>query len=144
MFRTQTDDFSCGPVAVINAYRYINNKFPKTTLNRLRYICKTNEYYGTERKNLIKNTIIDLSEETYNVRRIKTFKAFILLYSVSKLQAHYVFVIKNNNKYTIYNTFDNVNDNYYQITTSEKEFHFNYLKPDMYNNEKYPVAWNIK
>ena len=47
--RLQTDDYSCGPVAIYNAYYYKYNCFPNITLKKLCNRCLTNEQTGTER-----------------------------------------------------------------------------------------------
>jgi len=46
---TQHDDNSCGPVALVNAYYYINNKFSPKTITSLCIECQTDNVYGTRR-----------------------------------------------------------------------------------------------
>ena len=114
--KLQTDDFSCGPVALINAYYNKHSEYPKNmSIKRLNNICETNQEYGTYRWNIKNNPIIKLQKSVYNTKKILGMKRFILLYSFSfsnRVCAHYIFVEKDNDIYKLYNYFYSDENNY--------------------------------
>lgn len=142
--KLQTDDYSCGPISLINAFIYSEEKYPPISTCKLKHECSTSEY-GTERWNMMKNTLIKLDKKpVYNKKKIQKMKAFILLYSFSDLNAHYVFVIKKNEEcYKIFNYYNVKDNSYMHIKMNPKEFLDSLLKNNRINDLDYPLAWEI-
>jgi len=147
--KLQTDDFSCGPVAIINAYYYKHSEYPKNiTIKRLTHICETNQEYGTYRWNIKKNPIIKLEKSVYNTKKILGMNRFILLYSFSfsnRVCAHYIFVEKDNDIYKLYNYFDSDENNYVNRSMDKFRFIEKLIKNNPTTDDEldYPLAWEI-
>ena len=143
--KLQQDDYSCGPVAIINAYFYQQKKYPPISTNKLKHECITNEVYGTHRWDMTNNSILSLAKPVYDINKIIQMDAFILLYSFDRY-AHYAFVEKDfqNNQYILYNHFDLKNDQYSHDSIQETEFTQKILKNNPKKDElDFPVAWKI-
>jgi hypothetical protein len=141
--KLQTNDYTCGPVSLINAYYDKNKKYPRVTTRSLSYQCNTTESIGTYRWNLKKNTILSLPKETYQINKIMSMKNFILLYSFEKDYAHYVFVKKQNKSYFIFNYCDTETNDYKNIEMSANDFEDLLRKCSRIKEFDYPVAWEI-
>ena len=141
--RLQPDATSCGPIAIINAYKDINGKFPKISVKRLRRNCKTNDGYGTFRWNLPDNSLIRLNKPVYDIDRIMNMDRFILLYSFHQENQHYVYVTRLAGNYQVYNYCDH-STGYHHKNMNKKQF-----KELLQNNPRceydldYPLAWTI-
>lgn len=143
--RLQPDDTSCGPIAIVNAYKHIHQKFPKISVKRIRSICETNNVYGTFRWNITNTSLIDMSKKPiYDIKKIMNQDKFILLYSFSEYSQHYVYVIQKHKIYYIYNYY-NPDLNKYEHTSMNEHDFSNLLKnnPRCLNELDYPLAWNI-
>ena len=142
--KLQTDDYSCGPIALINAYIYLHGKYPRISTRTLTIECLTTEN-GTNRWDLDNNSILILKKPTYNIKKIMEMNAFILLYSFSKSNAHYVFVKKvDNENFHIYNYYDTENDSYINIVMDQESFLHKILRKNpRISNLDYPLAWTI-
>ena len=141
--RLQTNDYSCGPVAIYNAYCYKYNCFPNISLKKLCNRCLTNEQTGTERWNMNYNNIINLGKCIYNKKNIMKMNVFILLYSFSEKYAHYVFVERIVEKYYIYNYYDELSDSYINVIKSKREFEDLIRANPKVNELDYPLAWIV-
>lgn len=146
----QYDDYSCGPVALINAYYCLYGKYPfncaiykhpSKAIRKLREECSTDKIDGTRRWNISKNSIISLEKPIYNVRKILELEKFILLFSFREdnaIWAHYIFVERFSKGYRVYN-YHGKQRNY-----NTESFTMNFLKrnPKKYELD-YPLAWKI-
>lgn len=149
----QRDGYSCGPIALKNAYIYKNkpkNNDPalRVTLKRLRRECRTNLTYGTPHYNLTNYREIpelqnlNLSRPVYNVNDIMNLDAFILLYS-NVVTEHYVFVTHKRLHYHVYNGFNYNKRRHDHLILSPEKFQglLNDCIPKL--GVQYPVAWRI-
>jgi len=50
--KLQLDDYSCGPVALQNAYFHIHGEYPRVTIKKLCETCSTTYEFGTWRWDL--------------------------------------------------------------------------------------------
>ena len=141
--RLQPNDYSCGPIAILNAYYYKYKCFPNISLKKLCNRCLTNEEIGTERWNMNYNNIIDLGKSIYNKQSIIEMSAFILLYSFGEKYAHYVFVERKKDKYFIYNYCDESSDNYINVVKSKEEFEDLIRANPKVDELDYPLAWVV-
>ena len=140
--KLQTDDYSCGPIALQNAYYYLNGNYPKVTIKKLCERCSTTYEFGTWRWDLHKNGLMHLHKGVYNVEKIMKMKAFILLYSFGEKYAHYVFVENRGNSYMVYNYCDMEQD-YTHILMNRSKFR-NILRGNpRVNDLDYPIAWEV-
>jgi hypothetical protein len=142
--KIQRDGSSCGPIAIINAYKNINNKYPTISIKRLRRLCKTNNNYGTFRWNISNTSLINIDKPIYKIGSIMNLDRFILLYSFGKYSQHYVYVVRTRGLYKIYNYCSNDTIGYSHITMNRREFH-NLLRgnPRCVMDLDYPLAWSI-
>ena len=142
--KLQTDDYQCGPIALINAYIYLNKKHPPISTRRIAHEISTTEN-GTDRWNLAKNSLLKLGKPTYNKNKILEMKAFILLYSFSRSNAHYVFIIKlDDGNFQIFNYYNNENETYVNSIMDQTDFFQKILnKNPKISNLDYPLAWPI-
>lgn len=145
-FRLQCDDYSCGPVALINAYKYIYGEFPKITLRKLLNECETDPIKdGTHRWNMIDSSLsnVIVRKPTYTINKILKYEAFVLLYSFNDEDAHYIFVV--NCKDGTYNFYNYIHDNkYVNVKVTKDYFVDNVLKYNpKINGLDYPLAWKI-
>jgi len=143
--RIQYNDYSCGPIALYNAYFHKYGKYPNISLRTICKKCLTNDEWGTMRWNLIENDVIKLDKPIYNINKIMNIDTFILLYSFGEKYAHYVFVVKElvegQVKYHIYNYCDDFTDNYINITKDSESFR-NLLQCNPRVGElDFPLAW---
>lgn len=141
--KTQIDGISCGPVALINAYYYKHGTYPKVTIKTLMNKCFTNDEVGTHRWNMTNTEIISLSKPTYNLSKIKSFDACILLYSFGEKYAHYVFVVRECGGYKIYNYCGEESDNYEHVIMTEEEYNDMLRANPRVEGLDYPLAWKI-
>jgi hypothetical protein len=147
IYKLQKDDYSCGPIALMNAYKYVYNIFPKISLRKLLKECKTDPInYGTYRWNIIESSLSNIiyKKPTYSLDKMLNYDAFILLYSFNEKYAHYIFVV--NCKDTTYNLYNFIHeDKYVNIKVTKKYFLNNILKfnPKI-DDLDYPLAWNIR
>ena len=141
--RLQPNDYSCGPIAILNAYYYKYKCFPNISLKKLCNRCLTNEEIGTERWNMNYNNIIDLGKGIYNKKSIIEMSAFILLYSFGEKYAHYVFVERKKDKYFIYNYCDESSDNYMNVVKNKGEFEDLIRANPKVDELDYPLAWVV-
>ena len=140
--KLQTDDYSCGPVALQNAYYHLYGKYPSVTIKKLCSKCSTTYEFGNWRWDLHKNGLIQLNKGIYDINKIANLDAFILLYSFSEKNAHYVFVVNHGDYYFIYNYCDLEHD-YTHIAMSKNEFR-NILRANpKVNGLDYPIAWEV-
>lgn len=145
--RLQPDDTSCGPIAIVNAYKHIHQHFPKISVKRIRSICKTNNEYGTFRWNITNTSLIDMSKKPiYDIKKIMNQDKFILLYSFSEYCQHYVYVVQDKKQkiYYIYNYYNQDLEKYEHTSMNSSNF-MNLLKnnPRCSHDLDYPLAWNI-
>ena len=144
--KLQWDEYSCGPVAICNAYFHRYGRYPNISIRRMCMKCSTTEEDGTERWDIVQNGILDLGKPTYNINRIMEMDAFILLYSFSTDSedcAHYVFVIKNSDQFHIYNYADIVKDTYVNVIKNKDDFLDILKRNPRVNGLDYPLAWSI-
>jgi hypothetical protein len=152
----QLDDYTCGPVAIINANVWKNGSC-YLGIENLSQKCKTNKIRGTERWDL-DVTILGISQKpAYNISLIKEElakgnSAIILISfrnSDNSVGAHYIFVEKaDNNKLLAHNSsyrddISKYKDEYFEDWDM---FYDSQLKFNP-NDEKglfYPCAWIVK
>ena len=166
----QHDDYSCGPIALINSYYHLYNKYPcdcpiteypRKAIDQIGKECETTKTHGTELWNLSHNSIIQLKKTTYNINKILNYDAFILLYSFKQhpetqhkrldkkddqdVVAHYIFVHKTDDNYKIHNDRILHNEEYMANPVLNKEqFTTKYLKHNpRIEGLDFPVAWVI-
>ena len=143
--KLQWNDYSCGPIAIHNAYFHRYGKYPNISVTKTCSKCSTTKEDGTERWDIIQNGLFDLGKPTYNINRMIGMDAFILLYSFSMNGedcAHYVFVVRNEDQYNIYNYVDIVNDVYANVTKNKDEFLKILKRNPRIKGLDYPLAWS--
>ncbi len=148
-FVQQKDEMSCGPVAIINAKKWLGDIHP--TIYILRKRCKTKLGYGSSVQHMSK-VINDEFEfnltkrRTNNPRLIKDAleegHGIILRYKTGK-EGHYVFMFKEDNQ--IYITNDSIEERTIEkLCAKQLE---TYLEPETKYiggyHIKHPVAWII-
>ena len=141
--RFQPNDYSCGPIAICNAYYYRYKCFPSVSLRKLCSRCLTNEETGTKRWNMDENKILKLGSGVYNKKSIMEMNAFILLYSFDESYAHYIFVEKSKDKFFLYNYCDEFSDNYVNVVKSKREFEDLIRANPKVDGLDYPLAWTV-
>jgi hypothetical protein len=142
--KLQTNDYQCGPIALVNAYIHKNKKHPPISTRRISHECSTTEM-GTERWNLANNTLFQLGKPTYNTKKIMAMKAFILLYSFDTSSSHYVFVIDlDGDNFKIFNYYDVEKQMYTHTTMSRADFFEKLLctNPKI-SDLDFPLAWTM-
>lgn len=151
------------PIALVNAYYYLHGKYPfdcssrypQSQINTLAERCKTTCENGTRPSRMKLIRIVKLGIPVRMRYKIMEMKQFILLYSLryeGEFGAHYVFVVKKDNRYHVYNGCHRGTN----LTPSE--FYRNYLSYNPMCNADYdegnsytewacemefPIAWEV-
>ena len=159
MYRTQTSDNDCGPIAIWNALAHSQNTTQLVGIRKLIRDCNPNDTYGT--------CPWDITRVAHNyasgiISKRPTFKkhkilhemnSFILLYSFKHekhIGAHYVFVVRKKLKrdteyaFNVYNYYDPHDDEYSHITINPNDFKHFFLNSSYKPlGIDYPQAWEV-
>jgi len=157
MYRVQSSENDCGPVAVWNAFEYgtrhraLHHREYRQLFRKLKRDCELNDEYGTYPwvlSKVVRSLIPKVKRLTFKKERIMNeFNAFILLYAFSDSQAHYVFCTKNetNDTINVYNYYDPEEDSYSHIKINKRDFRKYFLKSCYHpKGLDYPQAWEVK
>lgn len=148
--RRQYRDNDCGPNALINAYFYLYNHYPKISTSKLMLECNTNEEIGTEPYFIENNSLIKLDKPIFNKEKILKLKSFILLYRIQNQEvSHYVFVeqknLEGNMMYYVYNYFDIIDYEFCHVFFPKEDFEEEFLikGAGFFDDHYSPMAWQI-
>ncbi len=154
----QRDDYSCGPIAILNAYIWKYGKFTsKISFRKLRNLCKTNAKRGTERWNMKIDVLKESNKPIYAIKNIKksleNYNGIILDYSFKSVQnninCHYVFIYKDGCNYMVINGLKEINGKLEYKNVKYNSWNSLYNKILRFNPKDelgldYPCAWIIK
>ena len=140
--KLQLDDYSCGPIALQNAYFHLHGEYPKVSIKKLCETCSTTYEFGTWRWDLHKNGLMHLNKGVYDVNKIVNMDAFILLYSFAEKYAHYVFVVNRGDYYFVYNYCDLETDYTHKMMPRDEFRNILRGNPRVYDLD-YPIAWEV-
>lgn len=144
MVLQRPDQACCGPIAIINAYKYVYGTHLNITGSRLGSLMNMDNEYGTEPWEICDNPYVKLKKKTFNIDKMLEMNAFILLHIIDFEECHYVFVHKENNKYIVHNYYCPYKKKF--LNKPFTKFHF---KNIMLNKIKgvdeldYPIAWEL-